>query len=78
MAKDRTVYHVLSHGEKGWKAENVGNNKTIVEDDTKEQVIQKIKERAGQEEPSQVMVHKSDGTFKYESTYGDDPRKYED
>jgi hypothetical protein len=53
MAKDRTVYHVLSHGEKGWKAENVGNNKTIVEDDTKEQVIQKIKERAGQEEPSQ-------------------------
>jgi hypothetical protein len=24
---------------------------------------------------TQVRVHKSDGTFDYESTYGDDPRE---
>ena len=77
MAKDRTVYHVLPNSENGWKAENVGNQKVVVEGETKEEVVQKIKERARQEEPSQVVVHKSDGIFQYESTYGDDPRKYE-
>lgn len=76
MAKDRTVYHVLPNGERGWKAENVGNNQIIIEDSTKEEVVRKVKEKARKDEPSQVVVHKQDGTFEYESTYGDDPRKY--
>lgn len=76
MAKDRTVYHVLPNGENGWKAVNVGNKKTIVQGDTKAEVVKEIKDKARQEEPSQVLVHKADGTFEYESTYGDDPRQY--
>lgn len=76
MAKDRTVYHVFPNGENGWKAENIGNKKVVVENDTKEEVVREIKERARKEEPSQVVVHKKDGTFEYESTYGDDPVKH--
>ena len=76
MAKDRTTYHVLPDGKKGWKAENVGNKKVILASDTKEEVVKKIKEKAWKEEPSQIVVHKKDGTIGYESTYGDDPRKY--
>lgn len=76
MAKDRTIYHVLPDGEKGWKAENVENKKVILESDTKEELVKKIKEKARNEEPSQVVVHKKDGTIEYESTYGDDPIKY--
>ncbi len=76
MANDRTIYHVLPNGDKGWKAENVGNKKVILESDTKEELVKKIKEKARNEEPSQVVVHKKDGTIEYESTYGDDPIKY--
>lgn len=76
MAKDRTVYHVLPNGDKGWKAENVGSKKVIMEEATKEEIVKKIKEKAKKEEPSQVVVHKKDGNIEYESTYGDDPVKY--
>jgi stage III sporulation protein SpoIIIAA len=76
MAKDRTVYHVVPNGEHGWKAENIGNKKVVVENDTKEEVVREIKERARKEEPSQVVVHKKDGSFENESTYGDDPVKH--
>ena len=76
MAKNRTVYHVLPNGDKGWKAENVGSKKVVLEEDTKEEIVKKIKARARKEEPSQVIVHKKDGNIEYESTYGDDPVKY--
>lgn len=76
MAKDRTVYHVLPNGDKGWKVENVGNKKVLMEEATKEEIVKKIKEKAKKEEPSQVVVHKKDGNIEYESTYGDDPVKY--
>lgn len=76
MAKDRTIYHVLPTGEKGWKAENVETKKVILENDVKDEVVRQIKEKARKEEPSQVVVHKKDGTIAYESTYGDDPVKY--
>lgn len=78
MAKDRTVYHVLPNGEEGWKAENVGNHKVIFQEKTKEEVVKKIKEKARGEEPSQVVVHGSDGNIQHESTYSDDPRRYKD
>jgi arginyl-tRNA synthetase len=76
MAKNRTVYHVLPDGEKGWKAENIENKKIVAQGKNKEAVVKEIKEKTNKEEPSQVIIHKSDGTFQYESTYGDDPREY--
>ena len=44
MAKDRTVYHVLPNGDKGWKVENVGNKKVLMEEATKEVIFNKIKD----------------------------------
>ncbi len=76
MARNRTVYHVLPNGDKGWKAENVENKKVILEEKTKEEIVKKIKAKARDEEPSQVVVHKRDGNIEYESTYGDDPVRY--
>lgn len=76
MAKNRTVYHVLPNGEKGWKVEDTGSKKVVLENDTKAELVKKIKEKARKEEPSQVVVHKKNGTFEYESTYGDDPAAF--
>ena len=76
MAKNRTVYHVLPSGEKGWKAEDTETKKVVLENNTKAELVKKIKEKARKEEPSQVVVHKKDGTFEYESTYGDDPAAF--
>ena len=73
MANNRTVYHVLPNGRNGWKAENVSNHEVAMTASLKEDVVQKILERARREKPSQVVVYKSDGTIQYESNYGSPP-----
>lgn len=39
----------------------------------KENAVEAGKKVAKANEPSQLVVHKADGTFEYEHTYGDDP-----
>jgi hypothetical protein len=73
---DRTVLHV-SPLANGWKvkAEGAGPYEFEAVVDTKDDAERIAKEQARGQEPSQVIVHHKDGTFEYESTYGDDPRE---
>lgn len=39
----------------------------------KDNAVEAGKKVAKANQPSQLVVHKADGTFEYEHTYGDDP-----
>jgi hypothetical protein len=74
--KDRVVYHVVpnSSGEKWVVSQERAEFRREFE--TKDEAVDFAKERARKEELGQVKVHKKDGNMEYESTYGDDPRRY--
>jgi hypothetical protein len=75
MAPSRTVYHVVPDASReGWLVTQE-NGEFRREFRTKEQAATAAKEFARSQEPSQVKVHKSDGSMEYESTYGGDPRR---
>lgn len=76
MAENRTVYHVVpdASGER-WVISIENDDQFRQEFRTKGEAVDAAKERARQQEPSQVKVHKADGNMEYESTYGDDPRR---
>lgn len=76
MASNRTVYHVVPNAsaEKWLITEENG---TLREEfRTKEEAVNAARARAERRKPSQVKVHKKDGNMEYESTYGDDPRRF--
>lgn len=74
--KERVVYHVVpnSSGEKWVVSQERAEFRREFE--TKDEAVEFAKERARKEELGQVKVHKKDGNMEYESTYGDDPRRY--
>lgn len=75
MASDRTVYHVVPNSDQSkWLVTREKDERFREEYDTKQRAEEAAKERAREEEPSQVKVHLKNGNMEYESTYGDDPR----
>jgi len=74
MASNRTVYHVLPNADQSKWLVTRENDSYREEHRTKGEAERAAKERARNEEPSQVKVHKGDGNMEYESTYGQDPR----
>ena len=74
----RKVYHIVPNPgqEKDWKIkeENVDEPLGLFSD--KEEAIEKAKEMAKANEPSQIIIHREDGQIQTEYTYGDDPKKY--
>jgi hypothetical protein len=76
MASNRTVYHVVPNASGEQWVVSQENGEFREEHRTKEEAVNAAKERARSQEPSQVKVHKQDGNMEYESTYGDDPRRY--
>jgi uncharacterized protein DUF2188 len=76
MASNRTVYHVVPNASGERWVVSQENGEFREEHRTKEEAVNAAKERARSQEPSQVKVHKQDGNMEYESTYGDDPRRY--
>lgn len=73
MASDRLVLHVTPNGDEGWKIEAVDVGSFSAGAGTKAEAEDIAKRYARDRQPSQVRVHKADGTLEYESTYGDDP-----
>lgn len=74
MASDRTVYHVVPNADQSKWLVTRENDKGFREEfETKKNAEEAAKERARNEEPSQVKVHLMNGNMDYESTYGDDP-----
>lgn len=68
----RTVYHVLPT-DNGWEGKKEGAQRTSVTGKTKAEVMTNTIIMAKNNKPSSVRVHRKDGTFEEERTYGDDP-----
>ena len=71
MAK-RTTYHVVKTND-GWQGKKEGTQRASVTGETKKEVVQKTIEMAKKQENSSVRIHKVDGKFQEERTYGNDP-----
>lgn len=74
MRSIRTVYHVVPDAAaERWVIRQENNDSFREEYGTKDEAVRAAKERAHDQEPSQVKVHRRDGHMEYESTYGEDP-----
>jgi hypothetical protein len=72
----RVVYHVVpdASGDKWLVSQENASYRT--EHETKDEAVKEAKRLAQEAELGQVKVHKKDGNMEYESTYGEDPRRY--
>jgi len=72
---ERKVYHIVPNSgqEKDWKIKEEKVDEPIGLFSNKEEAIEKAKEIAKANEPSQIVVHREDGQIQTEYTYGDDP-----
>ncbi len=68
---DRKVFHVAPH-EEGWKVQVAGDETPASLHDTKDAALTAAREIAKKAEPSQVIVHKLDGTIQTQLSYGDE------
>jgi len=71
----RAVYYVATHDDGGWKVQKEKSKRALSKHEKKNEAVAKAKAVAKNNEPSQVVVHKADGTIQTEYTYGDDPKK---
>jgi len=70
-AKERKVFHVAPH-EEGWKLTLEGTDKPVSVHNTKDDAMTAAREVAKKAEPSQVIVHKMDGTVQSQFGYGEE------
>jgi hypothetical protein len=71
----RTRLHVVPDGD-GWLVKPEGANGPAARTRTQEDAVRIATDMARTIKPSQVLVHRPDGTFREEHTYGDDPERY--
>lgn len=70
----RNVYHVTYVSDQ-WRVRKVGATFYSSSHEKKDDAVEAAKKVAKANMPSQIVVHKMDGTFEYENTYGNDPEK---
>lgn len=71
LEPERKVYHVLPHEEEGWKVEAEGATRATSVHATKEEALNAARDLARSQEPSQVVVHRQDGSVQTDYTYGE-------
>jgi uncharacterized protein YdaT len=69
---DRKVYHVAPKDEQ-WEVKAEGAQRATKLTDTKKEALAAAKDLAKNQKPSQVVIHRTDGTIQTEHTYEDDP-----
>lgn len=70
--RDRTIYHVSPSGDQ-WKVQREGAARAARTFSTKQPAVSYARKTAKNNKPSQVKVHRQDGTIETEWTHGDDP-----
>ena len=71
--KARAVFHVMMHEGKWVVKREQAPSGEFDAFETKDEAIERARTKAHRSLPSQVIVHRADGTFEQEFTYGDDP-----
>ena len=69
----RKSYHVTPNADDGWKVKAAGGERASSTHETKAQAVERARELAKNQDKSQVVVHRRDGTIQTEWTYGSDP-----
>lgn len=69
----RYVLHVVPNNPSGWAVKEAGASRPLQTFTTKQPATDWAVARAKANQPSQVVVHRSDGTIEFEWTYGSDP-----
>jgi uncharacterized protein YdaT len=69
---DRKVYHVAPSDDR-WEVKAEGAQRATKLTDTKKEALAAAKDLAKNQKPSQVIIHKMDGTIQTEHTYKADP-----
>lgn len=67
----RKVYHVAPHDE-GWKVEAVGASRATTVTGTKAEALEAARELGRNQAPSQIVIHRLDGTIQDSFTYDAD------
>jgi len=68
--RDRKVFHLMPH-EKGWQVKKASADKAELTRETKKEALDAGRDVARKHEPSQLVVHRSDGTIQSAMTYGE-------
>jgi hypothetical protein len=71
----RTVVNVVPGKGDGWDVKKQGEKTPLRHFETKENAVNFGKTVAKSAELGQIKIHKQDGEFQTEYTYGNDPRK---
>lgn len=71
----RRIYHVTPVGD-DWKVKERGAERAVKVLEDKADAVRLAKELAQSAGLGQVIIHKNDGSFQTEHTYGKDPEKY--
>lgn len=67
----RKVYHVVPDASGGWSVKSGG--KTVSRHVTKDDGVRAARKKASARAPSEVIIHRPDGTIEMEAGYGKDP-----
>lgn len=70
----RAIYHVVPAGEQGWQVKASRNPVALSTHRTKAEAIVAGRALAQSHELGQLIIHRANGTFEKEYTYGKDPR----
>jgi len=70
---DRKKYHVTQREDGKWQGKAQGADKASFIRDTKAEAVQRMSEIGRNQNNTSVLIHKTDGTFQEERTYGNDP-----
>ncbi len=71
---ERKVYHVTKNPKGGWSVKKEGGARAMANLPNKTEAVKKGKELAKKAPLGQLKIHKEDGTFQTEYTYGKDPK----
>jgi len=69
----RSKFHVVPSKKGGWNIKKEGQNRASKHFDRKQDAVKWGREKAKQEKPSQIIIHKKDGKIQSEHTYKKDP-----
>lgn len=69
----RTIYHVTKKSSGGWDVKKEGGQRSSCHFDTKDQAVDRGRDLSKASGLGQLKIHKQDGQFQTEHTYGKDP-----
>ncbi|WP_339695959.1 DUF2188 domain-containing protein [uncultured Marixanthomonas sp.] len=70
---NRKKYHVTQREDGSWQGKKVGGERASFIADTKAEAVQRMSEIGRNQNNTSVRIHKTDGKFQEERTYGNDP-----